>query len=171
MECERCHKNEATINLVRKVGDQVTKHFLCKTCAGEFGLKQEGAKFTFESILAALADLDLADSAPENIAELTCLCGHTFNQFRKRGRLGCSQCYTTFRRQLAVLLKKIHGDPRHLGKVPPRQQETIARYRELQELKDELEKAVQCENYERAAELRDQIKSLVQAAELEAGTK
>ena len=81
------------------------------------------------------------------------------------GRLGCSECYETFKSQLAPLLKRIHGADRHVGKVPITIGKTVRDTRTLQEFKIKMEKAIQDEQFEEAAKLRDQIK------ELEKGSK
>jgi protein arginine kinase activator len=88
-------------------------------------------------------------------------CGMTFEDFSKVGRLGCGECYRTFRPELTDLLRRIHGSPKHRGKStiePPT--ETVQPVREERKLREELRKAIENEEFEKAASLRDQIKSL-----------
>src|SRR3989338_1259671 len=83
-------------------------------------------------------------------------CGMTYEDFRKFGRLGCSECYEAFKGQLSTLLKKVHGSNQHLGKTPVRiPQVEKKRIECLQELKNQLMEAIQMEDFEKAADLRD----------------
>jgi protein arginine kinase activator len=76
------------------------------------------------------------------------------------GRLGCSQCYEFFQQQLIPLLRSIHGNTRHVGKIPQRFARQVSLRRKARGLQDELELAIQLEQFERAAELRDEIRKL-----------
>ena len=84
----------------------------------------------------------------------------TYDDFRKVGRLGCADCYVSFKRSLGGLLKRIHGSSLHLGKSPVRITKTASGKSELAELKRNLERAIENEAYEEAAALRDQIRRL-----------
>ena len=86
----------------------------------------------------------------------------TYEDFRKVGRLGCAQCYTTFKRSLGSLLKRIHGSPIHLGKSPAKLVKPSTAKAELAELKRKLGKAIEKEAFEEAAQLRDQIRRMEQ---------
>ena len=76
------------------------------------------------------------------------------------GRLGCGDCYEAFKAQLGPLLKRIHGADRHVGKIPLRIGKTVKDTRTLQELKMKMERAIQTEDFEEAAKLRDKIREL-----------
>jgi protein arginine kinase activator len=84
----------------------------------------------------------------------------TYDDFRKVGRLGCAECYTTFRRSLASLLKRIHGSTHHLGKAPARLVKPPKAKMELADLKKRLERSIEMEEFEEAARLRDQIREM-----------
>jgi protein arginine kinase activator len=87
----------------------------------------------------------------------------TYDDFRKVGRLGCADCYTTFKRSLSSLLKRIHGSPIHIGKSPMRLiKPAKASKAELLELRRKLERAIGNEEFEEAARLRDQIRRVEQ---------
>ena len=88
-------------------------------------------------------------------------CGLTFDGFRQTGRLGCPHCYETFSGHLPRLLRRIHGSTKHVGKIylPPDPTASDMEKR-LEGLRRKLERAVQSEDFERAAEIRDQIRSL-----------
>ena len=88
------------------------------------------------------------------------LCGFSQADFKKTGRLGCSECYETFAEGLGSLLKAMHKGTEHVGKLPERAQRTMALNQRMRALTENLQKAVADENYESAASLRDQIKQL-----------
>ena len=81
-----------------------------------------------------------------------------FEQFRKIGRLGCRECYKQFSDELVPILRRIHGNTVHNGKVPKRAGVELRITRQIQQLKSKLQKAVEVENFEEAARLRDRIK-------------
>ena len=87
-------------------------------------------------------------------------CGTSFEEIMETGRLGCAHCYETFEHELARSIEKIHGKSKHIGKIPHSASGAIRRKNRLTELKVELNRAVAEQNFERAAELRDQIKEL-----------
>lgn len=159
MVCDICGKNEATVHLTEIVNDKVTKLHLCENCAREKGAEME-EHFGLNDLLAGLADLG-ANIEPEIIESIKCpSCGFTYRDFTKMGRLGCGQCYEAFKAQLAPLLKRIHGSDRHAGKVPLMVGKTVRDAKTLQALKARMEKAIQTEDFEEAARLRDSIKEL-----------
>jgi len=159
MLCNVCGKKEATVHLTEIVNDQVTKLNLCEDCAKEKGAEME-EHFGLSELLAGLTDMGTAVE-PETAIAIKCPnCGMTYQNFRKLGRLGCSVCYEAFKKELAPLLKRIHGSDRHVGKVPLKGGKTIKDTRTLQDLKMQLEKAIQTEEFEQAAKLRDKIRDL-----------
>ncbi len=130
---------------------------LCEGCSKEKGV-QDPTGF-------ALADLLLGIGAAEEIEKgapsARCpVCGFTQSDFKKTGRLGCSACYLAFGEGLNSLLKAMHKGTEHVGKLPVRAQRTLALSDRMKNLTDDLKKAVEQENYETAATLRDQIKQL-----------
>ena len=88
------------------------------------------------------------------------LCGMTYFDFQKTGRLGCGTCYKTFERNLSELVRKIHGSDRHVGKMPFKGKETLDTQKELQRLKKELNELILAEEFEKAALIRDRVKEL-----------
>lgn len=159
MTCDICGKKEATVHLTEIVNDQVAKLHLCEECAKEKGAEMED-HFGLSDLLAGLADLG-ATVEPETVEKLRCpMCGFTYQDFKKTGRLGCGECYGAFKAKLGPLLKRIHGADRHVGKIPLMVGKTVKDSRNLQELKMNMEKAIQSEDFEEAARLRDRIKEL-----------
>ena len=159
MLCDICGKREATVHLTEIINEKVTKLHLCEECARDKGAEMED-HFGLSDLLAGLADLGPA-AASEAVEAIKCpACGFTYQDFRKVGRLGCSECYEAFKKQLAPLLKRIHGSDRHSGKIPVRVGKTVKDTRNLQDLKVKMEKAIQAEEFEEAAKLRDKIREL-----------
>ncbi len=169
MLCESCKQTQATVHLTEIVNDQMTELHLCEACANQKGTQVE-SHFGLADLLSGLADFSKTQE-PEEVTGKSCpTCGMTYDDFRKVGRLGCSQCYVTFKRALGGLLKRIHGSPIHLGKSPiglikpikgkPMDVKEIKS--ELTELRRKLERAIEKEEFEEAAKLRDQIRRLEQ---------
>ncbi|HET9952418.1 MAG TPA: UvrB/UvrC motif-containing protein, partial [Candidatus Eisenbacteria bacterium] len=87
-------------------------------------------------------------------------CSLVYSEFKESGRLGCSECYTTFRAQLRPLLRRIHGSTKHVGKAPARDSARVALRREIQRLHEDLQRAIEREEFETAASLRDRIRAI-----------
>jgi protein arginine kinase activator len=163
MVCDNCGQNEAIIHLTHIEDNQVTTRHLCEECAAEKGLQpgDSNANFPLTDFLAKVGKPGSETSPPGPCP----FCGMKFDQFKKTGRLGCPHCYASFEANLKGLLRRLHGGTQHMGKVylPPdptegQQQERLAG------LRRKLSKAVEREDFERAAELRDQIRTLEGAA-------
>lgn len=159
MLCNICNEREATIHLTEIAGDKVQKVDLCEECA-----KQKGVSDTTGF---ALADMLLGLGAAQELeqaaggAGLRCpSCGFTQADFKKSGRFGCPDCYTTFAEGLESLLKTMHKGTRHVGKSPQALQQTRDISERLKLLQKKLAQSIEEENFEQAAVLRDQIKQL-----------
>jgi protein arginine kinase activator len=153
-----CKQNPAEVHLTQIVEDKIQKVDLCKECA-----KQKGVN---DSPGFALADLLLGLGAAQQMGqtssgtEIRCPgCGFTQADFKKAGRLGCAQCYTTFAEGLESLLKSMHKGTRHVGKVPAAMRQGRDLNERLKHLQKKLDKAVTSEDFEQAANLRDEIKA------------
>ena len=157
MLCEVCKCNDATVFLTQILEGKMQKVNLCDACSKEKGV-QDPTGF-------ALADLLLGIGAAEEIekgapTQKCAVCGFSQADFKKTGRLGCSECYVTFGEGLGSLLKAMHKGIEHIGKFPEQAQRTMALNHRMRALTENLQKAVAAENYETAASLRDQIRQL-----------
>jgi len=163
MLCDICGKNQATVHLTEIIDDQMTELHLCEQCAREKSMHVE-QQFGLADLLAGLSQLGGKAAIEKDMVGLMCPnCHITYEDFRKAGRLGCGNCYNTFRKYLAPLLRKIHGSTRHTGKRPLlKAKKEVKRLREegITELRAKLQKAVEAEEYEEAARLRDKIRAL-----------
>ena len=158
MLCCICKEKPATVHLTDIKGDKVQKVDLCEECAKNKGVNDS----TF-----ALADMLLGLGASQEIeqaaggVEVKCpQCGFTQADFKKSGRLGCAECYKTFADGLEGLLKSMLKGTRHAGKVPEGLRQTRDLSDRLNALQQRLAKAIQEENFEQAAALRDEIKQM-----------
>jgi len=174
MYCEECEKRPANVHITKIVnGHKVEKH-LCEQCAKKqqdvvgFALIPD---FSLSNFLSSMLDTDSFSSfgnLKEN--EIKCdKCTMTYSQFTKGGRLGCDKCYDLYGSKLENLLKRIHGNVQHTGKLPKRGGEEIRFKQELDTARIELQKAVLNEEFEKAAKLRDRIKELEKRKNSEGG--
>jgi protein arginine kinase activator len=160
MQCDICSKKKATVHLTEIVDDQMSEMHLCEDCARKKSVQME-QQFGLADLLAGLADF--GKSTKEEVKEsVKCAkCGMSYDEFRKFGRLGCGHCYESFKMHLGTLLKKVHGSNHHLGKTPTKIPQSEKKIIEnLQELKMQLEQAIQMEDFEQAAQIRDKIREL-----------
>jgi protein arginine kinase activator len=159
MLCNVCKKNEAKVHLTKIVGDKMQKVDLCEDCSKEKGVDDPTS---YSDLLLGLSTPP-ADAEPEPAAEpgVKCPeCGYSQADFKKAGRFGCSECYAAFGDGLVTMLKTMHKGTRHTGKVPAALQQSRAEAQKLKQLQKRLEKAITEENFEEAAQLRDEIKRL-----------
>lgn len=170
MICEACHQNLATVHLTEIVQKQKKELHLCEECARGKGDFYKG-NFSVAEYLSGVNDPKKAKPAEKSGAVAKApapkadplppcpTCGLTFADFRTTGRLGCAHDYEHFKKSLLPLLEKIHGATQHTGKVPGRLGQKLEKAKVLSALRKDLNLAIQREEYERAAELRDKIKS------------
>jgi len=159
MVCDICGKNETTVHLTEIINNEVTKLHLCENCAREKASEME-EHFGLADLLGGMADFGV-QAEPEEMSRLKCSnCGFTYMDFKKIGRLGCGECYEAFKKNLAPLLKRIHGSEQHYGKAPIKAQKAVKVRDDIQGLRARLHKAVEMEEFEEAAKIRDQIKGL-----------
>lgn len=203
MKCESCHQNLATVHLTEIVQKQKKELHLCEECARgktEVGKPGGSGGFSVQDYLAGLggegakkkaAAKDASKEAarekdspkakpaaaekPRPVETGPCpACGLTFPEFKSSGRLGCHADYEHFKKELLPILEKIHGATQHTGRVPARVGQRIETQKVLTALRRDLNLAIQREEYERAATLRDKIRRMEQGqpeagAETEAG--
>jgi protein arginine kinase activator len=157
MLCCICKEKDAKVHLTQIVGDKMQKVDLCEDCAKKKGVNDE-AGFSLADLLLGLgASQELAPGSAGG--EVKCPhCGFTQADFKKAGRLGCSECYVTFAEGLEGLLKTMHKGTKHIGKVPQSLQQSRDLADKLKNLQKKLDKAVADEDFEQAALVRDEIK-------------
>lgn len=160
MICDLCGKKKATVHLTEIVDEQLLEMHLCEECAREKSVQME-QQFGLSDLLAGLADFGKQVKDYDKVKAVCPSCHLTYEDFKKLGRLGCSECYTAFQDQLGGLLKRIHGSNRHHGKTPGIVSvQALPKTDSLLDLKQQLQQAIEQERFEQAAELRDRIREL-----------
>ena len=159
MLCCVCKEREASVHLTQITGDKMQKVDLCEECAKNKGVN-DTAGFSLADLLLGLGASQEIEQAAGG-ADLTCpRCGFTQADFKKAGRLGCPECYRTFAEAMEGLLKTMHKGTRHVGKVPETLRQTRDITDRLKSLQRKLAKAIETEDFEQAAVLRDEIKQM-----------
>ena len=157
--CDHCPKPAVVHNTVI-VDGKVTELHLCEEHAAAAGIQLPGHA-PIHQLLGQLAQVGAARPRGPACPE----CGHTFNDFKSTGLLGCAACYQTFASTVAPVIDRAQGgSSEHVGRTPSRTDDSRQRAALLQQLVRELEQAVAAEQYERAAQLRDRIQELRPAA-------
>ncbi len=162
MLCNNCGDNEAEVHLTQIVDNEMTTVHLCPACAADKGLETSatGKNLPLSDFLAQMGKSLVEEDETAPTAPCS-FCGTTVADFKKSGRLGCPHCYSAYESQLRAILRRIHGSTQHLGKVyvPPASEEADKNAR-LAGLRRKLQRAVEAEDFERAAVIRDQIREL-----------
>lgn len=173
MMCQECGQEESNVFITKTNNGKKMEIHLCERCARE---KEEldfsfEPQFTLHNLFGGLLHENSRGSRESlRAVKAQCpSCALTFAQFSQIGRLGCSDCFVAFGDKLQPLLKRIHGSDRHTGKVPRRGQGVVLVKRELERLKEELQRTILKEEFEEAAKLRDRIRAMEQ--DLESGGK
>ncbi|MDR1773870.1 MAG: UvrB/UvrC motif-containing protein [Clostridioides sp.] len=159
MLCQKCNKNNATIYYKENINGEEKEMYLCEECAKNhtpamidlFLPFSIGDIFTNKKLKKENID-DKAFKCPN--------CGMSYSEFEKTGKLGCCECYNTFREQLTPIIQKFQGNSEHIGKVPNNSYKKLSIRNQIKSLKKELSNEIEKENYENAAILRDKIKAM-----------
>jgi protein arginine kinase activator len=164
MKCQQCEK-PATFHITELTSGQPQELHLCEGCAKQYLTTSDGGAPavapTLANVLAKQLKLGQAADELAKLDKRACpVCGITFFEFRNQGRLGCPHDYVCFEKELTPLIANIHGETKHAGKRPPGQSAGTDEHSELIRLRREMDNAKQKEDYERAAQVRDQIREL-----------
>lgn len=164
MLCQDCNKRKASFHITQIINNQKAMLNLCHECAEKRGIHNpiQGMPFPLGELLASMTSTQPAGEKKRGkTADPKCPgCGMSFSEFGKTGRFGCGHCYSAFRPQLTDLLRKIHGSNQHQGKSPSAKSEKLQPLREERKLQDELRRAIASEDFEKAALLRDRLRTL-----------
>jgi protein arginine kinase activator len=160
MICSQCQERDAVVHLTQIVDNAVTQVHLCEKCAAERGIETStsSASHPLGDFLQAVQQQ--ASAMPGDAARCS-YCGTSIRDFRASGRLGCARCYGAFEQSLKDLLRRVHGSASHVGRGYLAASEPMTeRVASLTDLKGRLADAIRDEQFELAATLRDQIRSL-----------
>lgn len=170
MLCGKCNQNEATVHFRQNINGDVKEIHLCPQCAAELGYDNifsgfeslnpfAGFDMGMQNILGSLFSQELpAKKMPQS--RKCSFCGTTFEEFAQSAMAGCAHCYDEFLDDMLPYIQRIHGKTRHVGKIPASAGKELKMQRELTSLKKQLNDAVTAQEYEKAAQFRDQIKEI-----------
>lgn len=161
MVCDVCRELDASVHLTQVVKGEVTLMHLCPKCAAERGVETTVTTPPKNVLGDFLQAVQQQASASQADAVRCTYCSMTLREFRATGRLGCSRCYATFEQSLRELLRRVHGGAKHVGRrYSPPAPNVLERATTIGELRDRLRRAIENEEFELAASLRDQIKDV-----------
>lgn len=161
MLCNECGKNEANVHMTQIINGKKTESHLCEECAKKNQAFNQAfnSNFSMENMFSAM--LNNAYNTTTYIPSKGCTkCGMTFDEFRNTGKFGCSDCIDTFKPRLKPVIKSIQGYDTHTGKIPKRAGGDYKVQKDIEQLKNQLKQAVENEEYEKAADLRDKIRKM-----------
>jgi len=162
MKCERCGDREAIME-VRHVEEGKSRQIqLCEACAADQGITASGVgpETPLGGFLATMwqgANLEEAELVPGGACPG---CGGSYADFRQTGRFGCAECWRLFEPAIRVLLRRYHGSTRHLGRAPVPRTDGVLKAEQAGALRERLRQAVETEDFELAARIRDQLEEL-----------
>lgn len=165
MICEKCKEREAILNLSKMLNGEVTNIWLCEKCIKKFGKDifsdiagDKESYASFNNLLSIIFD-DMGKKNESSKTECN-RCGTKLKEIENGKLIGCEECYKIFEKNINKIVEKNNTYNEHKGDIPNRLGEEIRNKRILRELEKELEIAIVIEAYEKAAELRDEIKKL-----------
>lgn len=164
MKCESCNKKHANVHITEIREEERSERHLCEDCA-----QSVTNSFTKMPSPSDILTNLISQMAPEisEMSRIVCpVCNISYLEFRSQGRLGCPMDYTAFEKGLVPLLEKMHGSSQHIGKVPPAAGREVINKNKLIQLQKDLNTAVEKEDYENAAAIRDKIKNLTEKKSL-----
>jgi len=158
MICNICGHKEATIHLTEIINEQMIEIHLCEECAQEKGTGLK-SQFDVSEMIASLTESIGSKPLSEQDSALRCpVCGSSYDDFGKAGRLGCAQCYQTFSKLLLPLIQRVQRSVYHMGKKPSKISRDVRGTHDLRLLQEKMKQCIQSERFEEAAKIRDEIK-------------
>ncbi|MGM7724552.1 UvrB/UvrC motif-containing protein [Metabacillus sp. Hm71] len=171
MICQECNERPATFHFTKVINGEKTEVHICEHCAkenSEFFMFNVNPGFSLNNLLTGLLNMESGNIKSEeknvfasNDVPQCSRCKMTFQQFKKVGRLGCSNCYHTFKNYITPILRRVHGgNTAHSGKIPKRIGGDIHIRKQIEDLKNKIHHLIVQEEFEQAAMVRDQIRTL-----------
>jgi protein arginine kinase activator len=170
MICEHCKQRHASVTITQvQNGTKLERHY-CEVCASQFHpfhFDAQEEPISLHQLMSNWFGMPTKKTQAEPKKALNCpSCGFTYRQFLKVGKFGCPTCYDTFRSQLPSVLQRIQADVQHVG-YKQQNDQSLKIQDQIDTLRQQMHIAISEENFEKAAQLRDQIRSL--EAKLQAG--
>ncbi len=172
MLCQKCGKNPATTHIKTIVNGKLTEYDLCSECAREKGYTNffKEMDFGFGDLLGGFIGTPAMKGSTVRCPK----CGASFEEIMETGKIGCMECYKVFHDRLLPTIHRIHGTAKHKGKVPgssalrivePAGKMAVVEMSPLEQKRAELKAAIEKQDFERAAVLRDEIRDLEKGAQ------
>ncbi|MBR4868677.1 MAG: UvrB/UvrC motif-containing protein [Clostridia bacterium] len=160
MLCQQCGLHPATTHIRTSINGVQQEKMLCSHCAAKEGYQELSSLFT-GGLLGSLLKNDLSGTTAAGAIRCT-RCGISFEEIARSGKVGCGDCYQQFRTKLAPTVERLHGKADHVGKTPYAKQEPTSAPKpsRLEELKEQLARAIETQEFELAAQLRDEIREM-----------
>ena len=159
--CQKCGKRPATTHIMQSINGETQELALCQVCAAELGYQGLTGLSVNDLFSSIFGDMSSPALGKTKSKEARCSgCGASFSEIARSGKVGCAECYATFYQRLLPNLERIHGKVQHVGKLPTAAGPTIKAKREMEDLKSQLQQAIDQQNFEQAAILRDRLKDL-----------
>lgn len=159
MLCEKCKENIANTHVKRLNNDEYIEYHLCEDCARELGYTSilSNVNEEFENFLGSF----FSNALPERSGATRCpKCGLSYNDILARREIGCSQCYDTFKKELSQSISRLHHGATHKGKIPDGFKAKLDKEEKVKALNEQLNIAVEKQDFENAAKIRDEIKEV-----------
>ena len=168
MLCDNCKERESIISYTRINNDEVEEVHLCQVCAEEkFKKEFQGYQNIIHQLENDLKNIFkfTANSYKDEEDDIRCeYCCKSFRELKNTGGLGCPKCYDSFGNEIKSYLNALNINLKYRGKIPKNSESYIYYNRKLEDLREKLDLAVSLEEYEKAAEIRDEIKTLKEDA-------
>lgn len=170
MICQKCGKHQATVHLKQIINGVCHEEYLCPSCAnGGNSFFTESFDVSADSLFEALFS---GGRQTAQTAKVTCpLCGASLRDIQKSGKAGCAKCYEVFAVELKNAAYRIHGGVQHVGRAPGNHREAMERQAKLEQLRERQAKAIEEQDFELAAKLRDEIKELTEKKNTDNGAE
>lgn len=181
MKCDICKKNEASIHIQEVINNNIKTLHICEECSKAYGFKNGilNIGYNLMDFFEKFDPFKINEDSKEPIKKdkikkiaiedesiIKCLeCGTSYDEFLEKGKFGCSFCYTAFKDQIKPVIRRIHGKITHKGKVPEKYKQTIKIMNHLKILNNRMKIAVKKENFEKAAQIRDEIQKVMKEME------
>lgn len=170
MLCQNCSKKEATTHIKRVVNGEATESHLCEDCAKKLGYDNffDDFSLSIPNIFSSFFK-DSAFALASAKSERCEKCSSTFDDIIRTGMVGCADCYDKFYDRLLPSIQRIHGKAKHVGRVPytvvpdekkQPEKKVLSKEEKIEKLQKDMQRAVESQNFEQAAVIRDEIKAL-----------
>ena len=153
MICELCNLNKATVYLKQVINGSEKELFVCEECSGQHEFEVPSSMGMGDFLFGVGVKNKVAASSAVKDEKTCSHCHMRKSDFNKRSRMGCEHCYEVFEDELEPMLAMMHKNFQHNGKVPVNAEISIS----LKRLEHDLKAAIEVQNFEKAAEIRDNI--------------